>query len=131
MKYILDTHVIIWMLEGDENLSQKVQEIIKNPINDCSVSIISFQEIAIKQNIGKLEIKNSLSKIVKALKTERINIIQNEIFHLEELVKLKTIANHKDPFDRMIIATAISEKMLIISIDEKFRNYNDLVEVIW
>jgi PIN domain nuclease of toxin-antitoxin system len=131
MKYILDTHTIIRMFENDANLSIKVKNIIKNKLNDCFVSILSFKEIAIKTNIGKLELNNSLRNIYNELKEQGINIIPIGINHLEELINLKLVIDHKDPFDRLLIATAISENLNIISIDKKFDNYTDLIDIIW
>lgn len=55
MKYILDTHAVLWMLENDSNLSMEVRTEIENIENECFVSMVSLYEIAIKKNIGKLD----------------------------------------------------------------------------
>jgi len=131
MKYLLDTHVLLWMLDDSDNIPQNVQKIIENTENQCVVSIISLYEIAIKKNIGKLNTENSISTLQKEIDKVGLELLPITVNHLEKYTSLPQIHNHKDPFDRLIIATAIAENFIIITADEKFENYQDLLNVVW
>ncbi len=131
MKYLLDTHVILWMLEDDPQLSVNARNILKNPENELFVSVISFFEIAIKTKIGKMDSKRNNDEITDELNKLSINLLPINNKHLDDYQLISLIADHRDPFDRLIIATAFSETFAIISIDEKFSKYSGLVEIIW
>ncbi len=131
MKYLLDTHVILWMLEDDPQLSVNARNILKNPENELFVSVISFFEIAIKTKIGKMDSKRNNDEITDELNKLSINLLPINNKHLDDYQLISLIADHRDPFDRLIIATAFSETFVIISIDEKFSKYSGLVEIIW
>lgn len=127
MKYLLDTHTLIWLLNGDDNIPSKVVDIIESPKNEIFVSIISFWEIAIKRSLGKLEIVDSTEKILKEAEDSGIKVLDvkpKHVFYVETLD-----FHHRDPFDRILIATTITEKMKIISIDEVFDKYK--VKRVW
>ena len=131
MRYLLDTHVLLWMFDESDNIPKDIQKIIENIDNQCFISIISLYEIAIKKNIGKLNTTNSISTLEKEIDNVGLTLLPITIKHLENYVGLPQIANHKDPFDRLIIATAIVENLQIITADEKFENYQNLVKVVW
>ena len=57
MKYLIDTHILVWLSISPEKISRKIYEIIENPLNEINVSTVSFWEIAIKMAIGKLDLK--------------------------------------------------------------------------
>lgn len=131
MAYLLDTHIILWTLDEDYRLSAKAKNIITNLDSACFVSIISFFEIAIKQKIGKLELTKSVNEYIAEI--ERIGIIllpiKNE--HLNSYDHIPLLPEHRDPFDRLILATAYYERIKIITSDNKFHFYNDIIEVVW
>jgi PIN domain nuclease of toxin-antitoxin system len=131
MGYILDTHVILWLFGETENLSNKAKLIIENPEIECCCSTISLIEISIKKNIGKLDFNLTLSELEIGMSKIGINIIPVNSKRLDSYVKLPIMPEHKDPFDRMIIATAIAENLSIITIDHKFDFYSDLVDIVW
>jgi PIN domain nuclease of toxin-antitoxin system len=112
-------------------LSADVVNLINNPTNKLYVSMTSFYEISIKINIGKLEIKNSLIDFYEQTILNQINVLPIEENHLEVLSNLPLKPNHKDPFDRLIIATAIAENCVVISADNKFQLYKDLIKISW
>ena len=130
-KYLIDTHVIIWLLENDDKLSRTARREIENPDNQIFVSIVSLFEIAIKVKIGKLDFNKSVNDIVKELNNQGINILALNAFHIENYQSVPLIAYHRDPFDRILIATALHENLSIITIDEKFENYKHIINVIW
>ena len=127
MKYLIDTHTLIWYLEGNRKISETAVSTIKNLDNDIYVSVSSFWEIAIKMSIGKLKLPVSLSAFINTAKTQNIRSFQFADEYI--LVVEKLPFHHKDPFDRIIIATAITEKLPIISTDPNFDKYG--IDRIW
>jgi PIN domain nuclease of toxin-antitoxin system len=122
MKYLLDTHTLIWFIENDEKLSSTAKEIICNIENDCYVSIVSLWEIAIKTNIGKLDFTTSFYQLEKILDDNFIIIAYPTFKDFSEYQLLPH--HHKDPFDRLIIAQSISNNFTILTKDSLFKEYN-------
>jgi len=118
MKYLLDTHIFIWWLEADKRLNQNLKRVIDNPNNIKFISAASFWEIIIKVHAKKLILKIPVRDILKNFEFEVLNIDLTHILKLEKLPDY-----HKDPFDRMLIAQAISEGLTIITNDEKIKRY--------
>ena len=131
MKLLLDTHALIWYVQGSSNLSTKAIQLIDAVNNEIFVSIISFYEIAIKLKIGKLKLSKSLKEYFKDTVLHNIFVLPVTEKYLSEYGNVPLIPTHKDPFDRLIIATAIIEKMSIITVDEQFLNYKELIETVW
>jgi len=130
MTYLLDTHVLIYLgCAYEDNLTQKVIEIFKNQESKLAVSRISFWEMAIKINIGKLEIPIGLKKIIDITKMTGIEIIPMRDSHILYYQSLEVHKMHKDPFDRYIISTALCESMPVISKDSKFDLYTDVIRI--
>jgi PIN domain nuclease of toxin-antitoxin system len=127
MKYLLDTHVIIWMIEDSPYLPPTVKEIIKNPENRIAICSISLWEIAIKMNIGKLTLSIEFDKLIDILKRGDFDFLQVEAEYISGLHKLPML--HKDPFDRLIISSALVEEMTLITIDQNIQKYD--VPWIW
>ena len=132
MRYLLDTHIILWALMDQAKLSKKVKEILSNPSNQILVSSISFWEVSLKYSLGKLDLTPytpsdlprgcaDLGFIVIPLLPE---ISSN--YH-----KLKA-TYHKDPFDRMLIWEALQSNIPLISKDENVEKYqSEGLVVIW
>ena len=123
MKYLLDTHTLLWFLAGDETLSRKARQLIDDPGNEKFLSIVSLWEIAIKTGLGKL----NLDKPFDQMFPERLafNGIQILDITVDSLIKLTTLPfHHRDPFDRLIIAQGLVEGLPIISVDTVFDAYN-------
>jgi PIN domain nuclease of toxin-antitoxin system len=131
MDILLDTHTLIWFMEGNVLLPTKIRERIMTTGNLSMVSITSFYEVAIKMNIGKLDLGKTLSVFYQETLDNQIQILPIAESHLSAYVSLPTFATHKDPFDRLIIATAIAEKATVLSVDENFSLYKELVGVEW
>ena len=100
---------------------------LKFPGNSVYLSSASLWEIAIKTSLGKLELKKSFEKLLVDLNSTDIVILQIENEYLKKLTALPAI--HKDPFDRLIIATALAEDLTIITADENIQKYD--VSWIW
>ncbi len=127
MRYLLDTHTLLWYLSGDEQLSSRTLELIEDRSNERFISIASLWEIAIKASLGKLP----LDKPFERLFPERLSFNNIKILHItvDHLVKLTTIPfHHRDPFDRLIIAQGMVGNLPIISIDRGFDAYEIIRE---
>jgi PIN domain nuclease of toxin-antitoxin system len=131
MNVLLDTHAIVWFIEGDPSLSKKAKEIIVDGSNAVSVSMASFYEMAIKLKIKKLELKDSLKPFLEKVKSENISILSITESHLVAYETIPMMENHRDPFDRLIIATGLVENLSIVTIDKQFSQYSKLVPIIW
>jgi PIN domain nuclease of toxin-antitoxin system len=126
MNYILDTHTILWFFSGSEQLSKNALEIIKNKGNQKSISIVSIWEVAIKINIGKLQFEGGFDVFQNLIEKSGVQILPIEKQYIAETLKLPLI--HRDPFDRMIISTAISENFIILTKDNEIHKYDVLHE---
>ncbi|MDE0014376.1 MAG: type II toxin-antitoxin system VapC family toxin [Candidatus Poribacteria bacterium] len=122
MKYLLDTHTLLWFLKGDKKLSDKARGLIENSHNTKFLSIASLWEIAIKVSLKKLVLDKSFERLFpEQLHFNRIEILDITI---DNLTKLTTLPfHHRDPFDRLIIAQALVEELPIIGADTAFDAY--------
>ncbi|MCL1884707.1 MAG: type II toxin-antitoxin system VapC family toxin [Defluviitaleaceae bacterium] len=127
MKYLLDTHTLIWLIEASSKVSNDIKERLKIPDNSIYLSSVSLWEIAIKSSLGKLELKSPFNNLLSDLSSTNIVILQVENEYLEKLTTLPLI--HKDPFDRLLISTALVEDLTIITTDENIQKYD--VSWIW
>lgn len=125
--YLLDTHVIIWLLEADTNLPAPLVQMIENGKNRVLVSIATLWEITIKSSLGKLELQKSLEEIFEHLKKLDVEFLSIQENHLVTLRGLPF--HHRDPFDRLIIAQSKADKITLMSKDAIFKNYD--VDLIW
>jgi PIN domain nuclease of toxin-antitoxin system len=128
MKFIIDTHVLLWIANDDFRLSKNVKDIYLKPENEIILSIASIWEMAIKISIKKFKLQNSLAEFVERhIIDNNIRILKIELDHLFLLENLPL--HHRDPFDRLIVAQAKIEKAPIISTDIFFYRY--AVKRIW
>ena len=125
MRYLLDTHALIWYFENDGKLSQKVEMVIDNPKNKIYVSSATLWEIAIKIGLGKLDVDFDL--LLGKVEQAEFLILQTKNQYLQELISLPQI--HKDPFDRLLVVTTKVENMTLITTDEHIQKYD--VEWMW
>ncbi len=131
MDYLLDTHALLWVTEEDKRLSNKVRKIVEDTDNRLIISMASLFEIAIKVKIGKLDLMRPLGTVYQGILTSSIDVFPIEPSHLLEYQNIPLYADHRDPFDRLIIATAVVEKAKIITVDPKFQYYQDSVDLVW
>ena len=127
MSYLLDTHVLIWYFEDSAELPIKIARIIDNPVCQKFICVASLWEVAIKFNIGKLDMRLSFNELLDTVESSELSVISIENDYLKGLSKLPFI--HKDPFDRLIITTALSEGLTIMTVDENIQKYD--VPWIW
>ncbi len=125
MKYLLDTHAILWYLFDSENLSKTALEIINNEF--CYYSKVSLWEIAIKQTRNLLQYKNSIQDIINACKEDEFEELFVSGNSLDLIKSLPDI--HRDPFDRLLITMAQENDLTIVTKDSKIPLYD--VKTIW
>lgn len=121
MKYLLDTHTLLWHVQKNPLLSQDFVQKIESKSNQILISTASLWEMTIKINIGKLKIGEPLEDFIERIEHSDIEIIPITKSHLLTLETLPI--HHRDPFDRLIICQAIVENLGVISKDEAFDNY--------
>ena len=119
MKNILDTHIVIWFLNG-ERLTAKTKELITKGKN--YISVVSLWEVAIKMNIGKFSFNGGFSAFRELVRNNGFDVLPIKDEYMERLLMLPLI--HRDPFDRLIIATSIIEEMTVITADENIQKYD-------
>ena len=117
-RLLLDTHVLLWWLSDDPQLGESSRQAIANPRNPVYVSAASTWEVSIKKSIGKLTAPDDMDAIVEREGFEKLPIT---LFHGDQAGSLPEL--HKDPFDRMLIAQAQSEGLVIVTNDEKIIQY--------
>ena len=125
MKYLLDTHAILWYFQGNENLPKKIRTIIES--KSCFYSIISFWEIAIKQKLGKLDSSFSIQELESMCTKANIQIAPITSKSIETTKFLPLI--HRDPFDRLLIAQAKNLNLILITKDMFIPQYD--VKTLW
>jgi PIN domain nuclease of toxin-antitoxin system len=125
---LLDTHSFLWFIAGDSRLSETARRFIADPQNTVLVSTASLWEIAIKVSIGKLALAQPYGELIpQQLERQRIGVLGVELPHLAAVATLPL--HHRDPFDRLIIAQALTESVPVVSIDGAFDAYS--VRRIW
>ena len=121
MNNLIDTHALIWFLNGDNDLSDKAKKAIEAEDAINFISIASLWEISIKISLGKLELKTPFSKISELLDNNGFQILP---ITFEDTLILSTLPfHHRDPFDRIIISQSLNNKLTIISKDRYFDEY--------
>lgn len=118
MKFLLDTHTLLWWLMDDKKLSAHARQAIGNSANEVFVSAISAWEISIKKALGKLEAPGDLPQMLGAN-----GFTELPIFVSDGLEAGSLPPHHQDPFDRMLIAQARRLELTIITSDKIFRRY--------
>lgn len=121
MAYLLDTHTFLWFVAGDSQLPISINKKLSDINQSCFLSIASLWEIAIKKQIGKLDLKIGFEELFRFAERNQIEIVSINETHLTTLLNLEFINN--DPFDRIIVPQAISENLTLISRDKKLKNY--------
>ena len=125
MRILIDTHVLLWYLDGDRRLSPSIFSIIDNDENDVIISVVSLWEFTIKFSLGKLELKKpvTLDDIKRYIESRDVKVLDIDFDSLVTLFQLPYQDDHGDPFDRMIIAQAICKGLTVVSVDKRFKQY--------
>ena len=128
MRQLLDTHSFLWFIMGSSRLSTKVQALIEDENNENLLSVASVWEMAIKYSLGKLNLSLPFDLFIKQqLNLNDIGLLDININHISVVAALPF--HHRDPFDRLLIAQAMVERLPILSADSVFAAYG--VELFW
>ncbi len=123
MNLLLDTHTVLWWLSDDPALSETARVAIADPENTVFLSAVVVWEIRIKQSIGKLDLPDDFGEVLDAQRFAELAVTVDHAHTIAELP-----AAHRDPFDRMLVAQAMVEHMVIVTRDRSIADYD--VEVI-
>lgn len=123
MRLLLDTHIFIWWASEPEKLSQTALTALEDATNELILSVVSAWEIQIKIQLGKLKLNKSLAELLKSQREHNeLQILPLELGHVLTLDMLPL--HHNDPFDRLLIAQSISERLTIVTADDSFSVYS-------
>ena len=129
MPYLIDTQIFIWAIVSPKKIGNNARTILEN--NAIWVSQISIFEIAIKQKIGKLpELTLSIESLVNQLYKDGFLFLPINNTHIVAYNSIPLLADHRDPFDRLILATALAENLPIISADARFSEYTPQIQLV-
>lgn len=133
MKYLLDTHVFLWMLLHTDKLSKKVYNVLEDSGKEIYLSAISLWEIAIKHQLRKLDLGGVDIRLLPNVAAQSdVKIITPEPYDFITYSELPLKKEHRDPFDRLLINTAIRNNLILISKDKKFEQYKkDGLQMMW
>ncbi|HWZ03788.1 MAG TPA: type II toxin-antitoxin system VapC family toxin [Mucilaginibacter sp.] len=130
--YLLDTHCLIWFQENNPKIPEQVMKLIQQSDNVVFFSQISLFEITIKQKVGKLPAFNAtIEEIYDQAINDGFTFLQIQNQHIYNYNQIPLLTDHRDPFDRLLIATALQENAIILSADEQLQRYSDTVNVFW
>ena len=127
-RLLLDTHTFLWWVNDAPELSEAARLAISNADNDCFLSVASCWEMAIKSSLGKLSLSKPVDNFVLDQITENGFLMLN--IELRHAAKVESLPfHHRDPFDRLLIGQAISDKLILVTADRMFSHYG--VQLIW
>lgn len=128
MRLLLDTHTALWLFNEHKNLPAKVKDCLLDEMNLLYISVVSAWEVAVKTSLGKLmDFKGGVKTFLSAVNRHPITLITVLPRHVELVEFLPFI--HRDPFDRLLIATALAERMAFVTADENIQKYD--IPVVW
>jgi PIN domain nuclease of toxin-antitoxin system len=123
-RLLVDTHALLWWLTDDPALSPRAREAIADPENEPLVSTASVWEIAIKRSLGKLTAADDLPERISGAGFAWLDVGAQHAWQLRGLP-----LHHRDPFDRLLIAQAMVERLPVVTADQQFGAYG--VDVRW
>mgnify|MGYP001160515498 CR=1 FL=1 len=122
MKILLDTHLLLWWLEGGSQLPQTARRLVADPENTVFVSAVSLWEIWLKQSLGKLLLPDNFEEALAAESFENLPLTGQQA---REVARLPWL--HRNPFDRMLVAQARVSRLRLLTADETVASYGDPV----
>jgi len=128
MRYLLDTAIFLWSVDAQQNLSRRAREILENRSEEIYVSPVVSWEIVIKVGRGKLSLARSVDETLN-LAFSRFALLSQPITHTHSLALGQLPSVHSDPFDRMLVAQAKTEQMVLMTADETLTKYP--VQILW
>jgi PIN domain nuclease of toxin-antitoxin system len=127
-RLLLDTHLVLWWLNGNPQLPQAVVERVQAPEAEVFVSQASLWEMAIKVSIGRLQL--DLPELERQVPLQGFRWLPISNAHVLAVADLETDGGHRDPFDRLLVCQSRVEPMLLLTVDSQLRSYGTTVIVI-
>jgi PIN domain nuclease of toxin-antitoxin system len=128
LRLLLDTHTFLWWINDAPELSESARQAISPADNECYLSVASCWEMAIKSSLGKLTLSKPVDRFVLDQITENgFHLLNIELRHAAKVELLPF--HHRDPFDRLLIGQAITDKLTLVTADNMFAHYD--VKVMW
>ena len=124
MKLLLDTHILLWWLDANPELSQRAIGFIRDPGNTIFVSAVSLWEIWLKQSLGKLRLPATFQERLASESFESLPLTASQTARVGNLAWV-----HRDPFDRMLVAQAQADNLVLLTADEELAGYGAAVLV--
>jgi PIN domain nuclease of toxin-antitoxin system len=122
MKLLLDTHAFLWFIDGNRAMPLSARALIEDSNNQSLVSVVSLWEMAIKIGLRKLDLRQPFDRLIpQELEHSGFGLLQIGVGHLAGMISLPF--HHRDPFDRLLIAQALAEKIPVVSRDVTFDTY--------
>lgn len=128
MKYLLDTHLLLWAANSPERLSAKALAVFNDPNSTLFFSAASIWEIAIKNGLGRDDFKVNVSLFRRSLLDNGFSELPLQSAHTVFLQNLPTL--HKDPFDRILVAQAMAEGITLLTADSVVAAYPGAIELV-
>lgn len=129
MKFLLDTHILLWAAGHPERLSERVRSLIKDPENELLFSAASLWEIVIKHGLGRDDFRVDARVLRRGLLDNGYNELPVVSDHVVAVESLPAI--HKDPFDRILVAQATVEGITLVSADPWVAKYPGPIQTAW
>jgi PIN domain nuclease of toxin-antitoxin system len=124
VKLLIDTHLLLWWFDASPSLSAEAERLIRNPENTIFVSAVSLWEIWLKQSLGKLRLP---ANFLERLAAESFESLPLTAAHTARIGQLAWV--HRDPFDRMLVAQAQAENLVLLTADEVLAGYGAMVRL--
>ena len=128
MKILLDTQIFLWALTAPKRLGKNSKSMLQSKENQLYFSAASSWEISIKAGLGQLSLPEPPDKYISS-RMANLKILPLDVKHYHTFLVYKLPLHHRDPFDRILIASTIAENFYLMSADEKFRRYQ--VDLLW
>jgi len=128
MRLLLDTHLAVWWLIRGQRVPPEARELVENATDPVAISRASLWEMAIKISTGKLEI--NLPRFVKMAEISGFEWLDIKNEHLLSVAALPLFDDHRDPFDRLLVAQSRTEPLLLLTSDAKLARYGSTVRVV-
>jgi len=125
VRYLIDTHLLVWWLNNDTRLPAKAKRIIADSDHDIAISIASVWEMSIKHALGRLDVPDAFIAAIPAMPFALLGITPNHAWYSAHLPPL-----HKDPFDRLLVAQSRLEGRILLTVDQTLPEYGQHIELV-
>ena len=128
MRLLLDTQLAFWWQTGSANLPSQARVLVEESTDPVFISMVSLWEMAIKSNIGKMKI--DLPIFAHQVSIIGFSWLPIEKEHILKMAILPIFDDHKDPFDRLLVAQSMAEPLTLLTTDNKLARYGSTIQVL-